>query len=145
MEVVETYLKRNQKIKVDFDIIDSPEVAAKIFSNAFGDNSQECLGVICLDTKNKPTHFSVIFKGTTNMIIVSPKDILKVALLSNATSVIIGHNHPSMNLDPSEHDLRTTQNIAEACKSIDIKLLDHLIVNYKNDFYSIRQNHSEKF
>ena len=57
MEVVETYLKRNKKMKFDFDAIDSPSTAANIFCNVFGKNSQECLGVICLDTKNKPTHF----------------------------------------------------------------------------------------
>lgn len=145
MEVVETYLKRNNNLKIHYDAIVSPSEAAKVFRNAFGDNSQECLGVLCLDTKNNPTHFSIVFKGTSKTIYVSSKDILKVALLSNATSIIIGHNHPSTDLTPSSDDLITTSNISKACKSVDIRLIDHLIINSEGDYYSIRENHQSRF
>ena len=85
----------------------------------------------------------MIFKGTSSCIAVSPKDILRVALLSNASSIIMGHNHPSTDLTPSQQDLITTHNMAKACKMMDIKLLDHLIVNAMGEYYSIRE-HSEK-
>jgi DNA repair protein RadC len=145
MEIVETYLKHKGTKKVYLDTITSPERGAHIFTQMFGDNSQECLGIICLDTKGRPTHYSTIYKGTSNHIVISPKDILKVALLSNATSVILGHNHPSTDLTPSPHDIETTRNIRKACTQLDINLVDHLIINSKGEYYSIREHTPKEF
>ena len=145
MEIVETYLKHKGTKRVFLDKITTPEKGAEIFKNMFGDNSQECLGVICLDTKGRPTHYSTIYKGTVNHIVISPKDILKVAILSNATSVILGHNHPSTDLTPSPHDIETTRNIQKACNSVDINLIDRLIINSKGDHYSIREHSPKEF
>lgn len=145
MEIVETYLKHKGTKRVFLDNVTSPEKGAVIFNQMFGDNSQECLGVICLDTKGRPTNYSTIYKGTANHIVISPKDILKVALLSNATSIIMGHNHPSTDLTPSSHDIETTRNIANACKSVDLRLLDHLIINSKGNHYSIREHYPKEF
>ena len=145
MEIVETYLKIKDDAILNIASITNATMGATIFRDMFGDNSQECLGIICLDTKNVPTHFSIIYKGTANYIVISPKDILKVALLSNATSIIMGHNHPSTDLSPSDNDLVTTRNIAKACKIVDVKLLDHLIINSYGDHYSIREHHKKEF
>ncbi len=145
MEIVETYLKKKDNAILNVKPINDATTGANIFRDMFGDNSQECLGIICLDVKNVPTHFSIIYKGTTNCIVISPKDILKVAILSNATSIIMGHNHPSSDLTPSEQDILTTRNIAKACVSVGLKLLDHLIVNSIGDHYSIREHHNKEF
>jgi DNA repair protein RadC len=145
MEVVETYLKHKETTSIELDTIGSPQAAAKIFNQFFGDNSQECFGVICLNTKGKPTHFSAIYKGTMNQIVISPKDILKVAILSNAESIIIGHNHPSSDVTPSKHDIQTTRNIVMACKAVDVRVLDHIIINMMGEHYSIRKHHEEEF
>ena len=145
MEIVETYLKRKEDAIINIESITDATMGAMIFRDMFGDNSQECLGIICLDTKNVPTHFSIVHKGTANYIVISPKDILKVALLSNATSIIMGHNHPSSDLQPSEQDILTTRNIVKACNSVGLKLLDHLIVNSIGDHYSIREHYEKEF
>ncbi len=145
MEIVETYLKHKGTKRVYEDTITSPEKGAQIFNQMFGNNSQECLGVICLDTKGRPTHYSTIYKGTVNQIVISPKDILKVALLSSATSVIIGHNHPSTDITPSPQDIETTRNINKACNQLDIKLVDHLIINSEGEHYSIREHIPKEF
>lgn len=145
MEVVETYLKRKEITDIQVDNISSPKIGVSIFTQMFGEISQECLGLLCLDSKNKPTHYSTVYKGTVNQIAISPKDILKVALLSNATSIMIAHNHPSTDIRPSHHDIETTRNIAKACDTVDIKLLDHLIINSKGDYYSIREHHTREF
>jgi DNA repair protein RadC len=145
MEIVETYLKHRGVKRVESDMISSPEKGATIFKQMFGDNSQECLGIICLDTKGRPTHYSTIYKGTTNHIVISPKDILKVALLSNATSIILGHNHPSTDLTPSPHDIETTRNIKKACTTVDINLVDHLLINSNGEYYSIREHTPKEF
>lgn len=145
MEIVETYLKHKGSKRVDLDTITSPAKGAKIFNQMFGDNTQECLGVICLDAKGRPTHYSTIYKGTSNQIVISPKDVLRVAILSNATSIIIGHNHPSNDLTPSPHDLETTRNLCKAGLQLDVHVVDHLIINSIEDYYSIRENHPNDF
>ncbi len=145
MEIVETYLKHRGVKKVAKDAITSPKKGANIFRQMFGSNSQECMGIICLDTKGHPTHYSTVYKGTMNQITISPKDILKVALLSNATSIILGHNHPSNDISPSPHDIETTRNIHKACRHLDLNLVDHLIINSKGDYFSIRENIPKEF
>ena len=144
MEIVETYLKHKGTKRVYLDTITSPEKGAQIFAQMFGDNTQECLGIICLDTKGRPTHYSTIYKGTSNQIVISPKDVLRVAILSNATSIILGHNHPSSDLTPSPHDIDTTRNIKMACDLLGISLIDHLIINNNDEHFSIRENIPEE-
>lgn len=145
MEIVETYLKTKGTKRVYLDTVTSPEKGANIFSQMFGDNTQECMGIICLDTKGRPTHYSTIYKGTTNQIVISPKDVLRVAILSNASAVILGHNHPSTDLTPSPQDLETTRGISKACSHLDLKLLDHLIINSKSEHFSIKENYPNQF
>lgn len=145
MEIVETYLKHKGTKRVYLDTITSPKKGANIFQQMFGDNTQECLGVICLDTKGRPTHYSTIYKGTANHIVISPKDILRVAILSNASSLILGHNHPSSDLSPSPQDIKTTRNVKRACELLDLNLVDHLIINNKGEYMSIRENIPKEF
>lgn len=77
MEIVETYLKHRGIKKVAKNAITSPKKRANIFRQMFGSNSQECMGIICIDTKGHPTHYSTAYKGTLNQTTISPKDILK--------------------------------------------------------------------
>ncbi|WP_339875367.1 JAB domain-containing protein [uncultured Algoriphagus sp.] len=73
--------------------------------------------------------------GGTAGTIVDPKLVFAAALKANASSIILAHNHPSGNLQPSEQDVRLTRRIREAGKLLDLELLDHLIVS-KQGYYS---------
>ncbi|MEY2764107.1 MAG: hypothetical protein RLZZ205_531, partial [Bacteroidota bacterium] len=68
--------------------------------------------------------------------IVDIKLIMSVALKSLASGIILSHNHPSGNLDPSEEDIKITQRIKSACELLDIKLLDHIIMSPTKDYTS---------
>ena len=94
--------------------------------------------VCCLDMKNQPTSISVVSIGSLNSAIVHPREVYKTAILSNAASIIIAHNHPSGIVDPSHEDITLTNRLDEAGKIIGIKLLDHLIIGYGN-FYSFKE------
>ena len=74
-------------------------------------------------------------RGITGTV-ADPKLILGVALKSAATGIILAHNHPSGNLQPSTADLEITKKIESACKFLDIKLLDHIIISPTGQFYS---------
>lgn len=101
------------------------------------DSEKEIFNVILLDIKNKPIDNIEISKGSVNATVVDPKEIVKVASLKSASSIILVHNHPSGETTPSENDIELTERIQEACKLIGVKVLDHIIIGKnKDDFYS---------
>ena len=101
------------------------------------DNEKEFFNIILLDIKNKPIDNIEISKGSVNATVVDPKEIVKSASLKSASSIILVHNHPSGETTPSENDIELTNRIVDACKLVDVKVLDHIIIG-KNfeDFYS---------
>ena len=89
---------------------------------------REMLSVLCLDGRNSPTCFAIVSVGSLNTTRTRPADILKVAILSNALSIVLVHNHPSGALAASAGDIEFTKVIQKACSHLDISLYDHLIV-----------------
>jgi DNA repair protein RadC len=138
--IVETYLKRiNHMNGFNFKGITTPEEAAEIMYGLVGNSPQESFVVICIDTKGYPTNISLVYKGTSNEIRLSPKDIFRVAILSNSSDVIIGHNHPSGNLEISAHDKETTRKLIESGNHLDIRILDHIIIGNGYDYISLKE------
>lgn len=88
--------------------------------------------IICLDNKNMPINYSLIAKGTINLSLIDPKTIFKTILLSNASSFIMVHNHPSGDPTPSEKDFEITYTLKKASKLLDINFLDHIIIGNNN-------------
>ncbi|WP_214699812.1 JAB domain-containing protein [Exiguobacterium sp. s57] len=85
--------------------------------------------VVSLDTKNQPVSVNVCHIGSLNASIVHPREVLKVAILSNAAAAMIGYNHPSGNTESSRVNLEVTKRLREACELMDIHLREHLIIN----------------
>ncbi|HSY60335.1 MAG TPA: JAB domain-containing protein [Cytophaga sp.] len=90
--------------------------------------------VIALNRANKALGFYKISSGGITATVADPKVILQFALLSNATSIILVHNHPSGNLKPSFADEQLTKKIDEAASYLDIKVLDHIIVTTEGSY-----------
>lgn len=111
------------------------------------DLSHEQFRVIFLDSKNKILKDEVMFEGTINQTGVYPRQILKRALEVNATAIIAVHNHPAGTLKPSNADISVTRSLQQACETLGISLLDHLIIGDKfygedqqKSFYSFAEN-----
>lgn len=104
-----------------------------------GDDSQEALVALFLDTRNNVTAFSVVFRGITNRALCGPKQILQRALLTNSTGIILAHNHPAGSLFPSLADKTSGYKIAAACKMMDIKLEDNIIIT-PDGYYSFAES-----
>jgi DNA repair protein RadC len=100
---------------------------------------QEEVKVLLLNRANMVLGIYDVSKGGTASCSVDIKVILAVALKSNAHSIVLLHNHPSGNLKPSESDKRLTEKLKEACKMVDLVLLDHLIISIDNH-YSFADN-----
>jgi len=101
---------------------------------------REHMVCIHLDTKNRPISRQVISIGTLNASLIHPREIFKAALLAGAgaNSVILGHNHPSGDLSPSQEDDEVTRRIARAGALLCIPLLDHVILSPDGSFYSYK-------
>ena len=118
--------------------VNSPEAtfefAKKIYERL--DDDQEHFTVLFLNSKNEITGFKTIFSGGQNSAQVDPKIIFRNALLFGAVSIILIHNHPSGDVEPSEDDLEMTHKLKLAGEFLNIKVLDHIIIS-QCDFYSI--------
>jgi len=102
------------------------------------DDGQEHFVVLFLNSKNQPIYWKNIFSGGKNATYVDVAIVLRSALLCGATAILLSHNHPSGDMQPSEDDIEITRKIKKACELIDITLVDHIIVG--NGFYSMKEN-----
>jgi len=100
--------------------------------------SQENCYCFCLDIKNKVKSIELISKGSLTCSLVHPREVLKAAILSNAASIVLVHNHPSGDSEPSNDDIEITHRIGKACGILGINFLDHIIIG-KDNYYSFKQ------
>ncbi|ODS89668.1 MAG: hypothetical protein ABS44_03510 [Chryseobacterium sp. SCN 40-13] len=100
-----------------------------------GDLQTEEFWAVLVNQNNRILHFSQLTTGGISSSIVDVRILFKTALEHFATAVFVAHNHPSGNLKPSQEDIRITKQIAEGGNFLNIKLLDHLILN-QTSYYS---------
>ncbi|MBU1171325.1 MAG: JAB domain-containing protein [Proteobacteria bacterium] len=122
----------------------NPEDAGEIIKQTIlkrGQNDREQIVVIMLANDNRVIATTIAHMGSLDRCIVHPREIMKTALLANARSIILGHNHPSSTVNPSPDDLEITRRIALAASVLEVKLLDHVIVSFETDrIYSMEEN-----
>ncbi|MDS0528011.1 DNA repair protein RadC [Clostridium sp. SHJSY1] len=124
--------RRFNTLKADSRItINSPKDIAEMLMIEMADLNQEVLKLIVLSTKNKIIKVKDVFKGTLNSSLIHPREIYCEAIKSSGASIIICHNHPSGDPNPSEEDINITLRLIECGKIIGINLLDHIIVGNK--------------
>lgn len=109
--------------------INGPEGIAEFVRSVLVDNSREQFVAIYLDGSHSIIAYSVVSIGTANASQIHAREVYQMAVLSGAVSVIVSHNHPSGNVEPSAEDKKVTQNLKSAGALLGIKLLDHVIVS----------------
>jgi len=121
--------------------ITSSETAEKYIRQFYGDDLEifESFFILLLNRANETIGYAKISQGGTVGTVVDKKIILKYVVESLASGVILAHNHPSGNTNPSEADLRITREIKELCNLIDSPVLDHVILT-ADSFYSFADN-----
>ena len=125
----------------DLAMIDSPQAAADALSQDLMWKQQEHFAVLLLDVKNRLLGTQVITIGTATETLAHPRDIFREVIRQGATRVIVSHNHPSGNLEPSPEDITLTKQLLAGAQFLAIPLLDHLILG-NGDFRSLRQTTS---
>lgn len=117
----------NHDIK-KYNHITSFERIADLLINNFGHYTKEHYVIVSLDTRNKVLGIDTISIGTLNASIVHPRETFESAIRRHAAKIIIAHNHPSGNADPSTNDLEITKRLQESGKILAIEVVDHIIV-----------------
>ena len=131
-------LIRENTLVCDRKTIKTPEDAHRILEGYFADLSCEHFTALLLSTKNHVVAVTTVSIGSLNSSIVHPRELFQRAILANAASLILAHNHPSGDPTPSPEDLELTKRLAEAGKLLDIPVLDHLVVGEKS-FVSLKE------
>ncbi|MWP97535.1 JAB domain-containing protein [Glaesserella parasuis] len=137
-EMTKRYLSQQMKAN---EMVDSPYLAVMYFQSELESWEREVFMVIFLDNQNRLIKTEKMFYGTINQASVHPREIIKEALKCNAAAILVAHNHPSGNCNPSEADRFLTRKIEMACDLVDIRFVDHIIVG-KGDYFSFEE---EKF
>lgn len=101
------------------------------------DRDKEHLWTISLDTANRILNIELVSMGTVNKTLVDPMEVFSIPLQKRAVKLIVVHNHPSGEVNPSEADKDVTDNLIQAGKIIHVELLDHLIISEKR-YYSFK-------
>ena len=117
-------------------ILDSTLKCGNYLLPRFIGEREEVVYLLCLDAKCKVIDCTLVHRGAVNMAAVSVRKIVKTALATNATSVVVAHNHPSGIALPSEEDRETTLRLKSALEAVDVHLADHIIVA-DGDFVSL--------
>jgi len=106
----------------------SPDTTKEFLRILLAKEHRELFLIIFLDNQNGILGYETLFQGTIDGAAVYPREIVKAVLANNAASVILAHNHPSGAAEPSQADQKTTDRIIKALETIDVKVLDHLVL-----------------
>ncbi len=129
-QVQNQIMQNDQKIKSAKDVFN-------LLKNNLGNKKKEHFKVLSLDSRNQLISVDDVSIGTINANLVHPREVFKTAIQHLAVSIIIVHNHPSGDPEPSEDDIEITKRITEAGKIIGIDILDHIIIA-KTKFFSFK-------
>ncbi len=127
--------RRQASSSLEKTVVRSSRDIANYLQVTLKDYNYEVFAVVFLNRANKINHFEIISRGGITGTVADPRVILKKALEEDATSIVLCHNHPSGNLQPSKADEELTKKIKEAANYLDIKIIDHIIVS-EEGFYS---------
>lgn len=127
--------RRNSAEVVAKEKITSSKIAHELFKRVLTDKVYEEFWIILLNRSNRLLGYKLVSEGGISGTVVDPKKIFKIALDYHASSIILGHNHPSGNTNPSEADEIITKKLIDAGKLLEIAVLDHLIIT-DDGFYS---------
>lgn len=106
----------------------SPNDACDYLKLRLAAEPNEVFGAIFLDTRHHLIAFEILQYGTIDYALISPRHVAQRCLCHNAAAVVLAHNHPSGNPEPSPNDYRLTERLRDALALLEIRLLDHLIV-----------------
>ena len=118
--------------------MNNPDAAIRVMNEFLSQMDRELFCIVNLQADLTPINMNIVSVGSLNEALINPREIFKSAILSNAHSMMLIHNHPSGNLTPSREDIMTTDKMIKAYRLLDIQVLEHIIIGPDRQFYSMR-------
>lgn len=128
LDTVSVRLVKTREPVTSEEPLSSPDAVVRALAKEMSDYDREVIGVINFNAKMQPINVNFVSAGTLNYSVAHPREILKSAILSNASSMMMIHNHPSQDTTPSEADVMITDRMSQLCELAGIPLVDHIIV-----------------
>ncbi len=147
LEQVSVRLRLNEEMPLYSDkIIDTPNRAIEVMKEMMKELDRENVCIVNLDGANHPINFNIVSIGSVNSSMVTIRELFKSAIMSNAASIMLLHNHPSAHLSPSREDHTTTARVMMAADLMGIPLIDHIIVGgVTGEYFSYKNFLNSKF
>ena len=140
IDYVRIRLELDRRVLSDYPIR-TPEDAVMFLSEQMKDLDREVLAVVDLALDGRPVNMTMASVGTLKAAIAEPRELYKAAILCNADSILLAHNHPSGALEASSHDVDITNRMIECGRILGIPLVDHVIIaGYTGMYRSLRED-----
>ncbi len=141
-------LDKRKEIDIDYPYkdleVNNPRAVADLLRNTIKDKNKEHFLLITLNTRNRVLGINHISIGTLNASLVHPREVFKEAIGQCASSIIIAHNHPSGDPEPSQEDINITRRLIDAGKILGIEVLDHVIIGRSTAKSAMADKHTER-
>ena len=118
--------------------MNNPDAAIRVMNEFLSQMDRELICIVNLQADLTPINMNIVSVGSLNEALINPREIFKSAILSNAHSMMLIHNHPSGNLAPSTSDIQTTARMQQLGELMGISLVDHIITGRNGNYYSFR-------
>ena len=119
--------------------VNTPDSVVRLLHELFKDYDREVFAVVNFQHNMQPINMNIVSIGALNMTLVHPREMLKSIVLSNASGVMLIHNHPSGQLIPSEEDKIMTAKMSKLLELMEVNLIDHIILGPGEGYYSFHE------
>ena len=124
---------RDCPLPENMHLCDTPEQAVEywkihVTKNPYYDPERECFVVLMLNTRRRVRGHQLVSIGTLDTVLVHPRDVFRVAVIANASALVLLHNHPSGEPEPSQADIKITRDLIRAGQLMKIEILDHIVI-----------------
>ncbi len=126
-----------EKIEGPADVADAARIVAHTLATEAADSPAEMFAVFHLSAQNHVIGWEVVTRGLLDCSLIHPREVFRSAIVRNAAALIVAHNHPSGQTEPSAEDLKVTRQLSEAGHTLGIPVLDHIIIGHDERFSSM--------
>jgi len=131
------YRVRMERVAEPAPKLRGPEDAHAVARRVLEDEAQEVFLAIILNSQRQVVGYTEVSRGILDTALIHPRECFRVAILQNASAIIIAHNHPSGDPEPSREDIAVTKRLAKAGDVLGIRVLDHIIIGHGGAFESL--------
>ena len=137
--IVELRVERSCSAECFREQVLTAEKAAEWMGGIIGDSCREHVAIVCFDASMRATCIDIVSRGSANMSPCYIPEVFKAAIASNATCIMMFHNHPSGDAQPSQSDAEVKKRVRKAGEILGVELVDHIVIGSGGRYYSFKE------